>query len=180
MAIREDLYLKGLDICLRFLAHNNINPPLYVAKSLTSTGLYTGRHIYVNVPSTTTPVPKPYHMRWSWPGWKTDRTAIGVLAHETGHHVDQGRSLRQTWRQVCGHGTKKVSGYEPSAGEAWAESLRLFILNPELLKAGIPGRYAAVVELGIKPLPERVTLGIAGCVDNNPHYIAAAETWIAK
>lgn len=53
-----------------------------------NTGLYKDGTVFVNVRVTAFPVSIPGNRRWSYPGWKTDRTAAGVVAHELGHHVE--------------------------------------------------------------------------------------------
>jgi len=45
---------------------------------------------------------------------------------------------------------KPVSGYEPTYGEAFAEAMRVFISNPDLLRAARPQRYYLIRhELGL-------------------------------
>lgn len=78
---------------------------------------------------------------WSFPSYKTDRTPVGVVAHEVGHHVDamlHDVSYRPEWRALA---KERITSYEPNMAEAFAESLRVFILNPGLLRMIAPGRY---------------------------------------
>ena len=106
------------------------------------TGYYRNNTIYVNVPVTAIPTENPKMKRWSYPGYKVDRTACGVVAHELGHHVEIVLRNKEIltmlqgsfWRDILNGSVKRVSGYEPVPSEAFAESMRLFILNPELLK----------------------------------------------
>lgn len=65
----------------------------------TGTGLYTHGHVFVNAPHSAAPVQKPMMRSWSWPGWKTDRTPVGVVAHEVGHHTALVVSARFTSEQ---------------------------------------------------------------------------------
>jgi hypothetical protein len=177
---RRRLYDEGLAIAKEFLALNNIVIPRFILKDLNSTGLYYENKVFVNLPATTTPVPRPYHMRWSWPGWKTDRTAIGVVVHETGHHVmDNIRQFPHRYWNALRKKTKKISSYEPNADEAWAESMRVFILNPDLLRLAVPARYNLICSCGVQPIAKRLADGYAACLDNNPYYIEAAQKWIA-
>lgn len=150
-----------------------------------NTGLYHGGIIFVNVAVTALPVENPGMRRWSYPGWKTDRTAVGVVAHELGHHVDaclaklQGEysaSSSPEWREVLRQHSKRVSGYEPVLAEAWAETLRLFILNPTLLKFALPQRYRFVTENCALVLSERRPW--REVLNNHPAYCAAGERWI--
>jgi hypothetical protein len=150
------------------------------------TGFYHNGRVYVNVPVTAAPAFVQSGMRWSLPGYKVDRTACGVVAHETGHYVEH--KLQQLgrlqpavhgaqWRDVVNSGGKQVSGYEPVPSEAWAESMRLFILNPELLRAGIPARYEFICTLGLRPLKRGTWQHVLG---GNKPYIEAATRWIGR
>lgn len=78
---------------------------------------------------------------WSWPGYSTDRTPYGVLAHETGHHADMLRSKRKHGYRGdhsisvrAEVGEERLTSYCPNDGEWFAEMFRLFITNPDLLR----------------------------------------------
>lgn len=82
-------------------------------------------------------------MSWSYPGNTVDRTPYGVLAHEIGHHVDvvlgdvkHGNAYNSEFsknvRKVSGE--EKLTNYCPNDGEWFAEMMRLFITNPDLLR----------------------------------------------
>lgn len=47
---------------------------------------------------------------------------------------------------------ERVSSYEPSVWEAVAESMRLFILNPDLLGVIAPERCEHILKRRLKPL----------------------------
>ena len=106
--------------------------------------------VYVNVPASSTPVLKSVPRRYSYPGNKSDRTAAGILAHECGHHawaclMPRRPDLLQIWQMlVRDYRRQAISGYEPTPEEAFAETLRLYALNPMLLKEGAPYRYVFV------------------------------------
>jgi hypothetical protein len=100
----------------------------------------------------------------SSPASKIDRTPFGVLAHEMGHHVHSlfltskyfkdkhlmASSLKHTFMNTK---KEKISGYEPNYRESFAESMRLFISNPDLLKRACPIRYGFIYDqLQLKPL----------------------------
>lgn len=147
----------------------------------TGTGLYSDGHVFVNVPHTAMPVQNPAYRSWSWPGWKTDRTAIGVVAHEVGHYVEHKLQLEAhgpAWCAIIAKYKKQVSGYEPVPSEAWAESMRLFILNPDLLRKALPQRYEFICSIGLKALPRLLKKGYAKVL-NNPAYLPAAERFVA-
>ena len=180
------LFTLGASVSQSFCAINNLPLPEYKIKRLTSTGRYLGQtrtkraQILVNLEKTAYPVERPSHMRWSHPGWKTDRTACGVVLHETGHHVEEVLSYRKpflfdSWRKLW-RGTKRVSGYEPNSAEAFAETMRLFIGNPDLLRLAIPARYNYIRgELKLESIQPHENYRAA---IGNPNYYAAADRWI--
>ena len=183
---RELLYQESLARCRRFCNINNIGEPtflkyseidqcpnahvrLFMRKVMggptvgSGTGYYHPEdrgYVFVNLPRTALPVHRPMKMSWSYPGWKTDRTAYGVPAHEVGHHAEvqlkkMGRlDVRrgEEWRELIQRVKKQVTSYEPVPSEAWAETIRLFITNPDLLMRGIPERYGFCLSVGLKPV----------------------------
>jgi len=76
-----------------------------------------------------------------------DFTPYGVLCHEVGHHVD--RDLHPAgYSNVRSSGFKKaideemeVSSGESNLHESFAEAIRLFVTNPNLLEVGRPARW---------------------------------------
>lgn len=121
---------------------------------------------------------------YSWPGHVSDRTEAGVLAHELGHHVHLSSpdALRVTakfpWRR------EQVTSYERSrrgyeAEEAFAETFRLFLLNPSLLSEGRPERYRFLErELGLVTVETRHWRQVLS--DAPAHMSARVLPWIAR
>jgi len=145
-------------------------------------GWYWFGTVFVNLKKTRTPVKVP-GFQWSYTGYKADLTTPGVLAHEVGHHVHfeldrvRGEHVLGKVRAVYAI-EPPVSGYEPNPYEVFAESMRLFILNPMLLAEGRPERYSMLIKLNLQPLhhaPWREVL-----VNAHPKIIAAAERWIER
>jgi hypothetical protein len=114
---------------------------------------------------------------------------MGVVAHELGHYLEDWlqRKDRMTktdgadWRDIIANKDKQyrsrkkqVSGYEPVPSEAWAESCRLFILNPDLLQKAIPERYKFISKF-LKPSETRHWFNVL----NNPNYFGPAERWMS-
>lgn len=138
--VREFLWLNDLPV-----------PPIY-RSTLSCRGLYRDGKIYIDLKGTIPPVKVPGYA-WSFPGYKADITVYGVLAHETGHHVSaMRRSCYRIWR--TGHSDPAVSSYgPPNHEEGLAEAIRLFILNPDLLRIGRPGMWNTLTtSYGLKPL----------------------------
>lgn len=210
----DELYRLGVEACNEFLELNSIERPRYMTydealrhdghdwaiavlrrtqrldhpyRTGRTYGLYSFGTVFVNVVLATKPVLRPAMRSWSWPGYKVDRTAMGICAHEVGHHVAQAHVARSTdavdwtakWRNLLANRQRKVvSGYEPVPDEAWAETMRLFILNPDLLRKAIPWRYDYVTQVtGLRPI-ERVLRKGWRKVLSNLAYEPAAERWI--
>lgn len=99
---------------------------------------------------------------WSFPGYKTDLSLYGVLAHEVGHHLDNLLRLRDVWRAHIASYDKMlneqpVSAYAcTSVYEDIAESIRLLITNPDLLRILRPMRHTILtVELDLQIIEPR-------------------------
>lgn len=148
-----------------------------------NTGLYKDNIIFVNVDATAWPVAVPGNRRWSWPCWKTDRTAVGVVAHELGHYIMDVSTfstpdLGEQWRALLQQHRQRLTSYEPTPGEAMAETLRLYILNPNLLNRAMPHRFLFVRDqLHLNRSEYRKWKVVLG---QNEHYVAAGERWIGK
>ena len=104
------------------------------------------------------------------PGSFTDFSPLGVFCHEVGHHVDyslhpKGYSRRNGFTDVIDN-EEEVSGIEHNVHEAFAEAIRLFVTNPDLLRRGRPDRYEYLTKgMGLKPLHSgswRLVLARAG------------------
>lgn len=117
---------------------------------------------------------------WQAPGFAEDFTPYGTFCHEVGHHADytlhpKAYSAQNGFEDVVLH-EEDVSRIEHSVTEAFAEAIRLFITNPNLLREGRPERFEYLTKMGLKPLhdaPWRTVLSKAGKRVNS-----AAEAWI--
>lgn len=175
---RTELFTLGMWWAHQVLEHNGLRPPEYVVKRLNGPhGVYVVRRKRVEVDPPTTPLAvRTPGYGWSFPGWKADRTIAGVLAHETGHHVD---SLFDHPRLTGWTKEPKVSGYEPDRRERFAEAFKLFVTNPDLLRVGRPARWALLTEtLGLEPVhldPWDEVLRRRGAHDK---FFSAAKNWL--
>jgi hypothetical protein len=190
---------SALDVAMKyvdeFLIHNELEDYSDLIthaegtcdENWTGRGFYDSgtRQIYVNLKASLPPVKTP-GFSWSFTGYKADLTAPGVLAHEVGHHVQNMLELGRVGRveivrlmnDVRKH-EPQVSSYEPNIDESFAEAMKLFILNPELLRVGRPKRWSVLTNvLGLKPLHDEDWR----CILQHAHVrlIAAAENWIAR
>lgn len=114
---------------------------------------------------------------YSWPGHISDRTVQGVLAHELGHHVHHSREDAEQIRRNFPR-RHAVTGYEPNVDEAFAESFRIFVLNPALLREGRPERYSFLLSLDLRPSDDRDWPKILGAIP--AHMARRIPSWIAR
>jgi hypothetical protein len=177
---KNENYEYGFKILSQFCQYNGIPVPnIKNTKSKNLYGYYKwgSSTIWLNITRCRTPVNVPGYT-WSYTGYKSDLTVAGVLAHECGHYIDDrlNKPSKQISRFVKGE--KSVTSYEPDNYEVFAESMKLFILNPDLLRHGRPKRYEYITSLGLKPLildSWDVVLTYA-----HPKLIASAKNWMCK
>lgn len=81
---------------------------------------------------------------YSFPGFTSNATAQGVVVHEYGHYLTSGKfkpfkeslkSVKKRINEPC------ITSYCSNTKEWFAEQLKLFITNPELLKLIRPNTY---------------------------------------
>lgn len=176
-------------LCREFLDLNGLPHPEYIPTQgpiegrWKDFGLYIDdgmrQRVWVNLKKSRPPTRTP-GFSWSYTGSKADLTVPGITAHETGHHVQRVLGVRASNKVVKNaiKGEASVSGYEPHAGESFAEAMRLFILNPALLFEGRPRRWNLIEGLGLRPMhftPWRDVL-----VNAHPRIISAVEGWIRR
>lgn len=109
---------------------------------------------------------------WSYPNYFVDKTCYGVLLHEFGHYV----------HYLLSHPVipieTPITSYEPDEGERFAETMKIFVGNPDLLKHSNPRRYNFLLKLGLKPSKKsswKILLK-----DAHPRFIKAVENRIRK
>ena len=173
LSTKHLLYLVGKELVNHWLDHNDIPRPIilmYDEYRLASPlvwdrkpgdrlewerkGLYFCGHCFVNVEQTKL-------CGADWPAHPVDDTATGVTAHEVGHYVWHWLQLRtEPWKKTLS-GKRRTGKFESDPEEAWAETIRLFILNPALVKAGLPKRWAFITgpDVRLRPLPQLMKRG---------------------
>lgn len=107
-------------------------------------------------------------MRRSWPGFITDRTPTGAIAHEIGHHADwtAGSARRTYWSEYSSQvrkrsKEKKLTSYCDGDHEWFAEMFRLFVTNPDLMRIVRPATFRILLERW-KPVVETTWLETLG------------------
>lgn len=184
-ADRATLLNLGITLANVTLALSDVVTPTYRtytnddvkfhAKSWGRFGFYRRNVVHVNV-GNSRPVTKTPGFSWTFPGWKADLTALGIVTHEVGHHIHAQFPMIDTrdWRREA-----PVTSYEPNRHESFAEAVKLFLTNPDLLRVGRPIRYATLTSILAVPhlVPWRDVLNARGAHEK---FISAATNWIAR
>lgn len=145
-SVRKDDWLFG-NVCAYY------RPKGYAEKYRERHHPGLGDGIMICLPYCARPCGELVSRAWSWPGYKTDRTVFGVIAHELGHHFDFEFSRRQDLMtrsyggelsEILREDVKEspLSGYCPNDNEWFAEMFRLFVTNPALLSILKPRTFA--------------------------------------
>lgn len=194
-AIREVLFIKGLELMRDFCALNGITQPavLRLGKSdrlyhLATCAFYRPTSIHIMVEKCAL---RGFGGRaWSWPAYVIDRTPYGVLQHELGHHVDDVKSTKPLKQKtdLFSYRIHEQSQEPPMTGylgtdtraqtfymEWFAENFRLFVTNPDLSRVLRPKFYAALVREGIRPLHSEPWRNVLEKLQAGARYILQAE-----
>lgn len=76
---------------------------------------------------------------------------------------------------------KQITSYEPDYHERFAESIKLFITNPDLLKQYDPKRYDVIVnKLNLKPIINKSYIDVFKEHNMNELYYERARKRIEK
>jgi len=160
----KDLEEMATEHCAAYLKGIGVKPPSIVIADRNrggNTGYYIPSKcsVFVNSRDCARPVKVPAFRLWSYPGYKVDRTVSGVLCHEIGHHIWYSlksifdtklfNQMRSVWREVYKHSESGdfVSSYaRVNIEEDFAESMRLFLMNPDLMSKAFPLRHQFLVD----------------------------------
>lgn len=176
--VKQALYDEGIAMCEAWLEHNGLRFPAWtVDPTLEHRGQYEPERVRINLDNCLHPVGVPGYS-WSFPGYKADNTPIGVLAHETGHHAHY--LLGYPPVPAYWYRGKPVSGYEPNFAESFAETIKLLITNPNLLREGRRDRFEHLEDLGLRALHDAPWRRILEARSAHPRIIQAAENWVSR
>lgn len=146
----------------------------------------TPESIFCNI-RTCRPIAKTPGYDWSYPGYKVDITPAGIIAHEFGHYVSwhkfsKDKKIADAIHDVMLSGERAITSYDHKTSdphETLAEMMRLFVTNPDLLRAGRPNRWSLMTRiLDYKPLIVSPWWKVLS--EAHPAYINASEQWIKQ
>jgi hypothetical protein len=185
----------GILICQKFCDVNEIPQPVLniiydktdkecaLIQRIGTCGYYRSNKITVAVPLCAHPNPS-----YSWPTFISDRTPLGVIQHELGHHVDEVKSGVNVYRTRAGSffsdriraisGEKPITSYAPNTMEWFAEIFRLFVTNPDLLQRIRPRAYNALLAEGLKPIANMSAEDILEAMGAPAKVFERMENWI--
>ena len=162
---KMNFYHKTIELSKYYCEVNSLRQPIISIDTnnfIKSTGLYINQRyskdgeskILIDFKRCKYPVKTP-GFSWSFTGYKSDKTISGVICHELGHHTHFSNDVR-LWIDEFDRLKSEdyLTSYHPSTSEDIAESIRLFILNPFLLKKLRPKRYFKLLDLGLKQITD--------------------------
>ena len=118
-------------------------------------------------------ITNPANRLWSHPHYFTDRTVYGVLHHEFGHYLHEYLKFPRLPKE------RQITSYEPNARERFAETIKLFLGNPDLLRAYDPERYDKLIQLGLKPVHNKTWQQVMRDDGMSPRFVKRAIEKIA-
>lgn len=174
---KEELFKEGVNYVKEFCKVNDIKMPKIVTKPKDSycpgtCGLYDYKNktIYIWIDKCSREIDNPGYA-WSHRHYFADREPCGVVCHEFGHYLHH---ILTNFKLVLPK-ERKITSYEPDTWERFAETIKLFILNPDLLRLYDHKRYNVITKkLNLKPIIHtnwRDTFS----VDINEKFIKACE-----
>lgn len=174
---KQELFARGVLLARLVLIKSGFTVPVIkVNDNIRSKGVYdrNGKKMIEVKLLTNRPATKNPGFSWSFPGWKADLTPIGVVTHEAGHHVYDtiGRPTLTGWSKE-----PRVSTYEPNSNERFAEAVKLFMTNPDLLRVGRPTRYEFLSRY-LTPVVEGGWWDILRTRGAHDKYEHAARRWM--
>lgn len=182
MSKKTELLNIGIEYVKQFCELNNVRRPTIVTNQQDyflyhgCAGYFDGKIIRVYERNCANEAKKP-GFSWSHRHYFVDREPCGVVCHEFGHYLHH----LLTDGKLTLPKENPISGYEPDKYERFAETVKLFITNPDLLKQYCPKRYETLTKkLGLKPIinePWEMVMRNAGMDEK---YIAAAKKRIAE
>lgn len=170
---------EGINIINKFCELNNIPIPkisFTTDKHEKFHGFYVwnSSEITIIINRCTKPALNP-GFKWSFPHYFVDRTVLGVICHEFGHYLHEYLGFPRMKKLG-----EPITGYEPDVYERFAETIRIFLTNPDLLKQYNKKRYDFLtIDLKLIPIHDidwKLQLNKYGNV--NEKYIKACENRI--
>ena len=143
---KEQLYQEGLNYISLFCKVNNIKMPkiiCYNDNGYYCCGCYDDNKkiIKIYLKSCANEINNPGYS-WSHRHYFVDREPCGVICHEFGHYL---HDILTNSKLVLPK-ENKITSYEPDFYERFAETIKLFILNPSLLKEYDQQRYKVLTQ----------------------------------
>lgn len=178
---REELKTEGINILKQFCELNNMEMPKIVfsdkpRRECDCCGYYEHGTLTIMPNACSSPATNPIRS-WSYPHYFVDKTVLGVICHEFGHYL-----YELAGRPRFGKLGLQITSYEPNMDERFAETIKIFLTNPDLLKQYNRERYDFLtVKLKLKPVYTadwKTQLNIYGAV--NEKYVNACLNRIKR
>lgn len=167
----------GIKYVKEFCDLNKISYPKFVIDKNTfqedCCGGYGNKTIYVYIKACSNEFDIPGY-GWSHRHYFVDREPCGVIAHEFGHYI---HDIMTNKELVLPSENVLITNYEiVNHHERFAETFKLFLLNPNLLKEFAPQRYKVLIEkLKLKPIFTETWMELMEKNNMHPKHIKAAQ-----
>lgn len=181
--LQESLYNKAIIDIQKFCKKNRIKMPKVCIADVTSKrhkrwcGYYAwGEDTITVIPKACIPPAKTPGWTWHYPRYFTDLSVYGVICHEFGHYLHF-KKLHKYDKvdQPDFDSEKPLSNCEYNYIEAIAEMIKLFIVNPDLLRRANPERYRFMTEIcKLKPITTQNWKNRLG-KNIHPRYVAQCK-----
>lgn len=179
---KHHLLAKGIELIQEFAEANHIAHPSIIINTGIGDDYYgfihLGNVIRINMKTCRSAVRNPGY-DWTFPGYVTDFTPYGILAHEFGHYISDilGKDFRKNFINLQRHESNVSLMDDKDVDERMAEAARLFITNPDLLKKGRPMRYGFFADYYSPIIKNRWTTILKNA---HPKILQAAENWMHR
>lgn len=176
---KQELTNLGISYITKFCEINNIEMPkvkIHEFHIYNCCGWYANKTINIIEKKCAKEATKP-GFSWSHRHYFVDREPCGVVCHEFGHYLHE----ILTGDKLVLPRERQITGYEPDYSERFAETIKLFITNPDLLKQYDPKRYEVLTnKLNLKPIFTETWEELMIKANMDSKYIAAAKKKISN
>ena len=152
MRDKQHLFRRGETLVNTFCEFNSLPPPRIEEANLRSTpGTQKGRQIKIDLGKCTGALFTQNTNRWSFPGHIMDSTPYGEVCRQFGYYLLHRFKRKDPLFRM--RGATKILGYERTEELAFAEAVRLYLTNSDLLHLVSDKRYWALrAGLRLKPI----------------------------
>lgn len=175
---KQELTQLGISYITKFCEINGIKLPkikVYENHRFNCCGWYRNKTITIVEKKCAREATNP-GFSWSHRHYFVDREPCGVVCHEFGHYLHEVLTNNECILPY----ERQITSYEPDYCERFAETIKLFITNPDLLKQYAPKRYEVLTKkLNLKPIFTETWEELMLKTNMHSKYITATKNKLA-